>query len=241
MLTTKAAIFINRLEDADRHDSVQRSILAARFSPVRIEAITPDKLPSIIIQGFILHHNASVMACLCSHLLAIKRIAESSVIQGWALVVEDDCILADFIDFDKVVSEAPDDWGVLQLSTSHVEVQLGLDAYFQEFHLLWHAWRDPHWGSHAYIISKQAACFLTQKFFQGESILLAGLYLPRHTVADALIFRYVNTYTSCFPLAYQESFFSTIFSGEKGLDNDRFPTVCTSIWLRSGPPREFSL
>jgi len=237
----KTAFFINRLEDAERRGSVERSIRAARLTPKRIEAVTPDKLPPITVQGFIIQANANVMACLCSHLLAIKSIAESSAIRDWALVVEDDCILADFVDFDKVVLEAPSGWGVLQLSTSHVDVQLALDVYYQEYRLLWHAWRDPHWGSHAYIISKQAACSLTQKFFQGQIISLTGLYLPRHTVADALVFRYENSYTSCFPLAYQQSYLSTIFAGGKGHDSDRFPAVCNAIWGRSGPPSEFSV
>jgi GR25 family glycosyltransferase involved in LPS biosynthesis len=239
--TMKTALFINRLEDAERCDSVERSIRAARLNPKRIEAITPDKLPSITVQGFIIQPNVSVMACLCSHLLAIKSIAESLVIEDWALVAEDDCILSNFVDFDKVVLAAPSDWDVLQLSTSHVDVQLALDSYYREFRLLWHAWRDPHWGAHAYIISKQAALSLTQKFFQGETISLAGLYLPRHTVADALVFRYVNSYTSCFPLAYQQSYVSTIFAGGKGHDSDRFPAVCKAIWERSKAPGEFSV
>jgi GR25 family glycosyltransferase involved in LPS biosynthesis len=107
------------------------------------------------------------LGCICSHLLAIWHAVHDEVVDPenpFALILEDDIALQFDVDFRSIAKSAPDNFGILQLTTSNsVEV----DRMWREFvstsgsnatlsSKLWreHSLSDGLWSTQAYLIQK---------------------------------------------------------------------------------------
>jgi GR25 family glycosyltransferase involved in LPS biosynthesis len=166
-------------------------------------ATTPETLPRVRLE-YRCFNTPVEIACLSSHLALIENFYKAGA--DFGLVFEDDAILNVNFNLAKIVQSAPHDWEILSFGTNNGD-------YFKQFHLMhehggpnWLSWNKHYWGSHAYIIRRQAIERYAMRFWHGANLLnLTELYDPFLLVADSVLFRLAKTYVSRFPWAAQDS------------------------------------
>jgi len=93
----------------------------------RVSGLTPQTCNLIMLERSCKGHKGRMgfeeIGILCSHINAIRIAVEDeapAVRQSkYALILEDDVRFSFAVDFDKLIEQAPKDFGVLQLMTSH--------------------------------------------------------------------------------------------------------------------------
>ena len=227
MTKTTPLYWVNLAARADRRAHMEAQLASLGMEHRRVEAYGPaDVLAAggrIRLQGGE-RRTASELACLCSHLEAVRRAwfdaragDKTATTPGWGLVAEDDLVLRRSYDYARVASGAPEGAELLQLSVMHSRA---LDAsWTPDVRSLWRAWIPWHYGAQLYMVRLDLV---------EERLRLLGLdpELPVHEqaagvldlravsgsvpVADDLLFRLFRTYNTRVPLS----------SGDVGLGSD---------------------
>jgi len=137
-------------------------------------------------------------ATLCSHLEAIKRGYMSG--SKYFIVCEDDVILKFDINFEKIISNFPDDFEIFQMmviSKGHLEYFYNEGFLKNSFFIKY----TPITPSAAfYLISNKGAEKILEKFWNKETNKWDMRNFDGLKVADVLLFQSVNTCVSTFPL-----------------------------------------
>ena len=135
--------------------------------------------------------------------MALERELDMFVVQ------EDDLIIPHVINIKSIVISAPQDWEILQLHTSQVDV---VDKLFRHYRQgrLWVHHEENHTSAVIYVIRNSAAKKLLAKYYVNESLNVSEY--QQKPVTDLLIFQNVRTYTLTFPIVFTEDQSSNIHS-----------------------------
>jgi GR25 family glycosyltransferase involved in LPS biosynthesis len=129
--------YINRDCDHQRRKHIQKVLRECNLSGRRFKAVTPETLPTIEFEPPVIHRSITDIACLSSHLLLIKAL--NLHCRSWpVLILEDDCVLPDWISLEAVIKSAPEGWEALQLATSTSQHLMQLYKYWTDCKLTWH-------------------------------------------------------------------------------------------------------
>ena len=119
-----------------------------------------------------------------------------------ALILEDDAVPSPSLTFKGLINmldTAPNSFEILQLGTSHLQSAERLIQHKVKSGLEWHNWHYPLWGSHAYLITKEAAEKVVRTLFHNTELDLKSVYCPDLCVTDHLLYLICQTYTSTYP------------------------------------------
>lgn len=183
---------------------IRQSLSLKSIPYKRVKAVTPKEMKKIEIKSSCDVYYKSMLppACLASHLKALMTFLSEYECDEYALVLEDDVALAPSLTAEKLrllAANAPKDFEILQLGTSHVIGSYSLLTHRKKSSLEWHNWHYALWGAYAYLITAQGASRILEKLFSSCVLDLSGFYCPELCVADYLLFEICKTYTSTYP------------------------------------------
>lgn len=132
------------------------------FPPSRLIPSDPLSSKSVVLSGIFGRRKSNrlkELGCTTSHLMAIRKaIFENETDSPFSLILEDDIVIPFEIDFDQLISSAPQNWGILQLFNSNEESMENNWNTYVRSGKLWNA-RYPkmaasYWSTCAYIINR---------------------------------------------------------------------------------------
>jgi hypothetical protein len=153
-------------------------------------------------------HDPGVIGCTLSHLKAI-----TSMQSIYCLIIEDDaflsmCHLHDHFDMDRIIKEAPLDWGIIQLGCN------------QRSTLDFRPWvsADRMYGAYAYLVKQECADSIRQLLVRpdGTMHLDQALSKEKYIYADFFLYGLVNEATTY--KTYTYTIFST-YNNKTTLDS----------------------
>ena len=208
--------YINLKKSIDRKKKFL-SRLDETINPIRIEALSPDTMPKMKknIRSFPVLDTE--FACLSSHLKAIHTAFHNN--EDWAIIVEDDVIIKNNIDWQKLIESAPSNWEVLQMHTCCIPKIFNQDSlkYFEDDSTLWVYSNDIVPSAAFYIINRQGMIKLLSRHVIGyksrhwTNIDMLDLTTSKvNAQADLLLFNNINRYICTFSLIDMEKGKSTI-------------------------------
>ena len=209
---------INLPSSGDRRAFIERQVQSTEFIDDWSfeEGIDGHKLPSLregdyhLADGSIwsyvvtlsdanVPHEPGVIGCTLSHLKAITSIASV-----YCMIIEDDaflsmCHLHSDFDIDRILQEAPLDWGIIQLGCN------------QRSTLDFRPWvsSDRMYGAYAYLVKKECADRIRQLLVRpdGTMHLDQALSKEKYIYADFFLYGLVNEATDY--KTYTHTIFST--------------------------------
>ncbi|QPN67386.1 glycosyltransferase family 25 protein [Synechococcus sp. CBW1006] len=195
-------------------NSQRQEIINARLAQAGLDcfffkAITPETLPQVSTDMPVYNRPAQ-LACLSSHLMLFKLLAnESGPNNQVFLVLEDDAILRDDFNSAAFLKQLPADWEIIQLGTNNPSFLTRL-LELADHDIPFIRWEHEFWGTYGYLIKKKIARRLANRFLRDSTCLdLKKLYRPTRCVADFLIYEEAITYTACDPVVSFDCKFSS--------------------------------
>lgn len=203
---TKRAEHMQRQFEILGPDWVDRAAIRVRaYDPVRIQQsairITPENFCAFPT-------SLREYGCTLSHLDAIWRGLHHPDKPAWWVVMEDDVDIDKdrLIQFDQIVRTAPSGWGILQTFTSNsVTILEGFNHWWMKESVAWQEWKPMNYGTVSYIIHRDAARRILEKFwvsFDRELDQVVSVDFSSHchkAVADLILYQYVPTWTTTYP------------------------------------------
>jgi hypothetical protein len=209
---------INLPKSDDRRTFIEKQIQSSGFVDTWSfeEGIDGRKLPSLeggdyhlvddSIWSYVVTQSGTngsddpcIIGCTLSHLKAITNIQSS-----YCLIVEDDvflsmCHLHDDFNIDRIIQEAPLDWGIIQLGCNHRST------------VAYRPWisSDRMYGAYAYLVRKECADQIRHLLVQpdGSIHLDQSLSKEEFIYADFFVYGLVNAATDY--QTYSHTIFST--------------------------------
>jgi GR25 family glycosyltransferase involved in LPS biosynthesis len=177
------------------------------FKNINIERINAVNGKLINLKDFIQVENKnnsmsySEFGCLLTHLDTIRKFSNSKY--NIALILEDDCTL-DLKKYwkksiNKIIQEAPSDWGIIQLCYYTNDMDSILD--WNNNNILYHKWNN-HYSTLAYLINKKSANNFINKYYINN---IYSLDYYQSYCADNFIYNNIKTYVYKFPYFIQLS------------------------------------
>ncbi|KAH8098231.1 hypothetical protein JL720_1163 [Aureococcus anophagefferens] len=172
----------------------------------------PKLLASTVELPSEMKQSSGEIGCSLSHLRAAEMALELD--DDYVMVMEDDIHLTFYgawrTTVKEIVSQAPPDWQVLQLTINNVRVLrtlLGLGSSFVP-------WRKNHWSTGAYLINRRGCQRAVDEFTRGPNSS-PRYRLPANVqlVSDVLMYNGPGAYTHTRPLFDHEIKESTIHQG----------------------------
>jgi GR25 family glycosyltransferase involved in LPS biosynthesis len=172
----------------------------------------PKLLASTVELPSEMKQSSGEIGCSLSHLRAAEMALELD--DDYVMVMEDDIHLTFYGSWrttvKEIVSQAPADWQVLQLTINNVRVLrtlLGLGSSFVP-------WRKNHWSTGAYLINRKGCQRAVDEFTRGPNSQ-PRYRLPANVqlVSDVLMYNGPGAYTHTRPLFDHEIKESTIHQG----------------------------
>ena len=193
-----AIYWINLDRSEERRLKMERLFLDPVFKnieTIRVSALDGRK-PETVFSRISNYRNPKFTdieyACLLSHLEAIRAFAESKEPgREVAMIMEDDASL-DYKPYwrepvDTIISNAPPDWEVIQLSIISLVTQHPIYT------------TDKFYSCLSYIIRRKAAREFIKKVYNSETRQYSLLPSVRH-ISDHYIYEELKTYTYKYPL-----------------------------------------
>ena len=183
---------------------VRQSLSLKGIEVKRIKAVTPEDMRRIGFKSDCDIYYPSMLppACLVSHLKTLMTFLSEHESGDHALILEDDVALAPALTAERLRSlplNAPKDFEILQLGTSHAKGSYSLLEHRKKSSLQWHNWHYALWGAFAYLVTEQGAERIIERLFSSCILDLSGFYCPELCVADYLLYEICKTYTSTYP------------------------------------------
>ncbi len=194
--------YINLNESKNRNKRFLRRI-PNLINPIRIEAVTPKELPNIKLPIICNMLSKKLLACTTSHLKAIHKAYTDN--NKYAMISEDDMIILKNINWDLLVSLAPNDWDIIQLHTCCIPISTKnynpIYKYNNSNTLFLKAKNKEMIASAAcYLISRKGMKLLLSRYITNynkdwEKLQdLDFTYINYDCAADSLIFYDLNRY-----------------------------------------------
>lgn len=213
--------YINVTKSIDRNNRFL-SRLYPTINPIRISAITPDTLPTILKPSLCNGCTDTEFACTLSHLKAIYTAYING--ENYAIIMEDDAIILRNFNWNKLVNLAPDNWEILQLHTTCIpSTTSDYHPIFKYRHSnnLWIKSTNFAPSCACYIVSKSGMEKMISKYLNNISDYSIDEYFNKNNTldwkdikttcqADGLIYNHFNKYICTQMLIDVENFDSDI-------------------------------
>ena len=237
LLGLKSFHCISLAASSDRRRLINEQAQKTGLQPIFFDAITPTNLPRFKTDTSVLNRPTE-LACLASHLMLIKSIADNADDpddEKVYLITEDDVVLREEFDADYFAVSQPPEWDIIQLGTSNPGSLHRLISLRDHKDISYVRWEHNFWGAFAYIIKRHAIKRIAKYLFsEAEEIHVRPWGRPDRFVADFLLFESVVTYTSCDPLASFNSSFDTKIGHPDSVVNAtiRAASIITEDWTK---------
>ncbi len=205
MLEGLPHFWINRAADAQRRLLAQQAFDAAGVAHARVEAVTPDTLPTASVREPFAN-SLPELSIFASHLRAAgAALAADLDGSGAAVIMEDDVRAHHRYDGAALLASAPPDWEILQLHVSHAPVVAELGELYLRHGILWHEWEPVCYSAGAWVARRGALEALLARYSpDGVGLDLSGVYAWGKLVADHLLYRRSICYTATVPYFYDD-------------------------------------
>jgi GR25 family glycosyltransferase involved in LPS biosynthesis len=183
------------------------------LNPIRISAITPNYLTNY---KFIFNNESEYnsisdkeWSCLISHFKALHTAYHNN--DEYIIIAEDDLIILNNINFNKLIKTAPNEWDILQ---THHYKQSAIEDYINSSHI-WQKESTFIFSTAMYIINRLAIEKIFKRFMPEykqpwENIKILNFKSSNKFVADYLLYNNLNRYILTQPLFMTECVESTI-------------------------------
>lgn len=207
--------WINIDKSIDRKIFMEEQFKLRNINNIRISAITPDKLDSVLEDkppydcgspacNYNDHNDCKFeYSCTCSHLNAIKEGYKSG--DAYFIVCEDDIYLPFKIDYDKMIKKLPSNFDIYQLMVLDYEGNTYLydECYKKNKQLFINFdYTKRLFSTGMYLISRQGAKKLLNLFINKQSLKYDFRHIKTSKQADFILYMHINTYTSTFPFCF---------------------------------------
>lgn len=198
-----AVYWINTNVSISRGQFMTKYLRSLNLTNSRVEGFSTGNLPHILLPSWYTpqkrKHHTKEMACLISHMHAIRRGYEES--QTNFVVAEDDFTFFQVPNMTRLWESAPTDAMILLVGFT---TERGLTARWEKFKRTrqpWTRWtaKDPVWGTLMYSISTEGARNLLNKIPCGDNLCNLSHLLPPRLNADFVLYSAVETYVFGFP------------------------------------------
>lgn len=196
--------WINIKKNNLRNDFMSSQFKKYNIENVRIDAITPNDFDDVLEQKRPLtckYPGCTTceyeFACLCSHIKAMKEGLKSG--EDYFVIMEDDIEIVFDIDYDKIIKEVPNDAEVIQLMVLYGNTVKILYNYYITKGIKYIPWKYLLPSTGMYIISKEGAKKMLDKFYDIEKNTYNFSSSPYQIVADVLIYETLKSYATTVP------------------------------------------
>lgn len=196
--------WINIEKNKLRYDFMSSQFEKYNIENKRINAITPSDFDNILEQKRPLtckYPGCTTceyeFACLCSHIEAMKEGVKSG--DDYFVIMEDDIQIVFDIDYASIIKTVPHDAEVIQLMVLYGDTVCRLYNYYIMNDNKYIPWKYLLPSTGMYIISKEGAKKLIDKFYDIEKNKYDFSSSPYQIVADVLIYETLNSYAMTVP------------------------------------------
>jgi hypothetical protein len=118
----------------------------------------------------------------------------------WFVVMEDDIVIPFNINYNKLISELPEDAQLVQLLILYGPTVKALYNLSVTHNIRFIKWQYLLPSTGMYIISREGAKILVGKYFKNNKYNFTEC--PYQVVADVALYSSINSYATTFPFAY---------------------------------------
>ena len=198
--------WINIDKSDDRRAFMEEQFKNNRLDNERISAITPHNFDEVLEdkRPLTCKHPGCVrceyeFACISSHIKAmIEGLKEKN--NEWFVVMEDDIVIPFDINYNKLISELPEDAQLVQLLILYGPTVKALYNLSVAHNIRFIKWQYLLPSTGMYIISREGAKILVGKYFKNNKYNFTEC--PYQVVADVALYSSINSYATTFPFAY---------------------------------------
>jgi GR25 family glycosyltransferase involved in LPS biosynthesis len=226
-------LWINLEKSKYRRELIEKQFESFNIDNVRIkgfDATNENRKLKLNVTNTNKRYHKGQYGALISHLMAIEYYLQNYD-DDYMIIMEDD-VSFEFVELwnksiKQVIEKAPNDWEILQIS------HLLYKKEFQEFVSdvnLYKKWKWGYYGAAAYIISRDGAKKIIDKFKRGNKYIVDHRCVLRIN-ADYLIFNTVTTYS------YHNCLFTYFILPSTIVNHDHKIPKCNSYKLWKEFPR----
>jgi len=198
--------WINIDRSIDRKTFMEEQFKNNNLDNQRVSAITPDDLEAVLEdkRPLTCKHPGCVKceyeyACISSHIKAIMEGLKYDK-NEWFVVMEDDIIIPFNINYNKLISELPEDAELVQLLILYgPTVKMLYNALITQ-NIKFIKWQYLLPSTGMYIISRKGAEKLVSKYFKNNKYDFTSC--EYQIVADVALYLSINSYATTIPFAY---------------------------------------
>jgi GR25 family glycosyltransferase involved in LPS biosynthesis len=198
--------WINIDTSCDRRTFMEEQFKNNKLDNERISAITPHDFDEVLEdkRPLTCKHPGCVrceyeFACISSHIKAmIEGLKDKN--NEWFVVMEDDIVIPFNINYNKLISELPEDAQLVQLLILYGPTVKALYNLSVAHNIRFIKWQYLLPSTGMYIISREGAKILVGKYFKNNKYNFTEC--PYQVVADVALYSSINSYATTFPFAY---------------------------------------
>jgi GR25 family glycosyltransferase involved in LPS biosynthesis len=198
--------WINIDTSGDRRAFMEEQFKNNKLDNERVSAITPRDFDDVLAdkRPLTCKHPGCVRceyeyACISSHIKAmIEGLKDKN--NEWFVIMEDDIVIPFDINYNKLISELPKDAQLVQLLILYGNTVKALYNLSVEHNIRFIKWRYLLPSTGMYIISREGAKILVNKFFKNNKYDFTTC--EYQVVADVALYSSINSYATTFPFAY---------------------------------------
>jgi GR25 family glycosyltransferase involved in LPS biosynthesis len=198
--------WINIDKSGDRRTFMEEQFKNNSLDNKRISAITPHDFDEVLEdkRPLTCKHPGCVrceyeFACISSHIKAmIEGLKDKN--NEWFVVMEDDIVIPFNINYNKLISELPEDAQLVQLLILYGPTVKALYNLSLTHNIRFFKWQYLLPSTGMYIISREGAKILVSKYFKNNKYNFTEC--EYQVVADVALYSSINSYATTFPFAY---------------------------------------
>ena len=198
--------WINIDKSNDRRTFMEEQFKNNKLDNERVSAVTPHDFDEILEdkRPLTCKHPGCVRceyeyACISSHIKAmIEGLKDKN--NDWFVVMEDDIVIPFNINYNKLISELPEDTQLVQLLILYGPTVKALYNLSVAHNIRFIKWQYLLPSTGMYIISREGAKILVGKYFKNNKYNFTEC--PYQVVAEVALYSSINSYATTFPFAY---------------------------------------
>jgi GR25 family glycosyltransferase involved in LPS biosynthesis len=198
--------WINIDKTTDRRKFMEEQFIKNKLDNERVSAITPNDLDEVLNdkRPLTCKHPGCTnceyeYATISSHIKAIMEGLKNKD-NDWFVVMEDDIVIPFDINYNKLISELPEDAELVQLLILYGPTVKTLYNVLTMQNIKFIKWQNLLPSAGMYIISRVGAEKLVSKYFKNNKYDFTSC--EYQVVADVAIYLSINSYATTFPYAY---------------------------------------
>jgi len=230
---------INLPNCMERLNSINSHLKHTGLEFLRSEALSPDKLnQALITKNVPPFANSTKLSVFISHLITLNQAIHYSK-SDYFLILEDDARLYPDPCSKKLGAVFKSkNWDIIQLGTSNLLEQNKLLDFYKRGQILCR-WREIRWGAYGYLIKKEYAKKLVDKYFKGKSFNSLNLndgFSADLAATDILLYQSGDSFTYTYPLVVPDYKFKSTNKNQVEIDpleNIEHERLTYKLWIEN--------